>query len=272
MRFRLSNGLSLGYRTSGAGRVLILLHPIGTGARFWGAAMERLQTQYRCIAIDLRGYGDSDTPPARFSLDDLADDAIELLRAQGIQGAVVVGCSMGGMVAQGMLLKAPELFAAMVLTGTLHAQTPERRHIPLQRALDCRSGMPPVVDETLMRWFPPRFAADHPDVIGRVRQWLLELDPVVFSWSWEAIADLNYGERLRDITVPSLLIRGTEDAAGRSMPEMAALLPRGRFVEMAGAGHMAPIEQPDQLAILLSDFLQSTLAGPIPQHGSTVGG
>jgi pimeloyl-ACP methyl ester carboxylesterase len=89
----------------------------------------------------------------------------------------------------------------------------------------------------------------------RVRRWLLELDPVVFSWSWEAIAGLSYGERLRDIRVPALLIRGTEDAAGRAMPEMAQLLPRGRFIEMPRAGHLAPMEQPELLATMVRDFI-----------------
>lgn len=255
MRFRLSNGLALGYRSRGVGRVLVLLHPIGTRAEFWHGLVACMSDRYRCISIDLRGYGESDTPAAKFTLDELADDVLELLRAQGIHDAIAVGCSMGGMVAQGMLLKAPELFSGMILTGTLHTQTPERRGIPLQRAHDALRGMPPVIEETLKRWFPADYLAAGGADIERVRSWLQELDPVVFSWSWEAIAGLNYGERIRAIAVPSLLIRGSEDAAGRAMPEMAQLLPNGRFIEMANAGHMAPLEQPQAMAVLLREFI-----------------
>lgn len=256
MRFRLANGLGLGYRSSGAGRVLVLLHPIGMRAEFWDPLVALLRGEYRCVSVDLRGYGESDTPPARFSLDDLAGDVIELLRCQEIRGAVVIGCSMGGMVAQGAVLRAPELFSGMVLSGTIHTQTHESRKIPLQRAQDSLAGMPAVVEETLQRWFPTEFRANHAAVVQRVRSWLLDLDPVVFSWGWEAIAEVNYGERLRQIAIPALLVRGTEDPSGRSMPEMAQMMARGRFVEAPGAGHMLPMEQPQVLADMLRDFIR----------------
>ncbi|MEN9717307.1 MAG: hypothetical protein RIQ99_185, partial [Pseudomonadota bacterium] len=87
-------------------------------------------------------------------------------------------------------------------------------------------------------------------VVQRVRGWLQELDPVVFAWSWEAIAGLQYGERLREIAMPALLLRGTEDAAGRAMPEMARLMQRGHFLEIEGGGHMVPMEQPEAVADL----------------------
>lgn len=261
MRFRLANGLALGYRSSGAGRVLVMLHPVGTKAEFWNPLIAELRGEYRCLAVDLRGCGESDTPSARFSLDELAADVIELLRRQEIRDAVVMGCSMGGMVAQGMVLSAPDLFSAMVLTGTIHTQTPERRAIPLQRAKDCLGGMPPVIEDTLKRWFPPHFQAGNAAVVERVRNWLLELDPVVFAWSWEAIAGLSYGERLRHIKIPALLLRGSEDAAGQVMPEMAQMMARGHFVSMPGAGHMAPMEQPKETAALLREFIRGEIDG-----------
>jgi pimeloyl-ACP methyl ester carboxylesterase len=259
VRFRLKNGLAVGYRTSGAGRVLVLLHPVGTRAEFWDGMSACLEKEYRLLAIDLRGYGESDTPSERFTLDELADDVIELLRAQEIRDSVIVGCSMGGMVAQGMALRAPDLFSGLVLTGTIHTQTPERRHIPLQRANESLAGMPPTAGATLQRWFPAEFLAADGPVVQRVRRWLMELDPVVFSWSWEAIAGLNYGDRLREIAIPALLLRGTEDAAGRAMPEMAKLIPRGHFLEIPNGGHMVPMEQPEVVAAALREFIHAEI-------------
>jgi len=89
----------------------------------------------------------------------------------------------------------------------------------------------------------------------------LELDPVVFFWSWEAIAGLAYGEQLRQIAIPALLVRGTEDAAGRAMPEMAQLLQRAQFFEMPKAGYMAPMEQPQAFAELVRDFIAHEIEG-----------
>lgn len=136
MHFRLSNGLSMAYHVRGAGRIVMFLHPIGTRAAFWDGVVERIAGRYRCITVDLRGHGDSDVPRQSFSLDDLADDVIELLRFERARDAVVVGCSLGGMVTQGVALKAPDLLGGIVLADTGYKQTPEGRKAVQQRADD----------------------------------------------------------------------------------------------------------------------------------------
>lgn len=259
MRLRLSNGLGLAYRTRGAGRPIVLLHPVGTRGAFWEPVMDLLAERYRPIAVDFRGHGDSDTPSRKFSLDDLASDVIELLTMQGAPGAVVIGCSLGGMVTQGIALKAPELLSAVVIADTGYRQTAETRQAMVQRAAAALNGMPTVIDSTIERWFPAGFRTSQPAAVATVRQWLLEDDPVVFSWCWEAIRDLDYGERLRSIRLPALVVRGAEDASSRrdTMQELAGLLPQGRFVEMPEAGHVAPYQQPAQFVALVRDFLQT---------------
>src|SRR5262245_21069648 len=109
MRFKLSSGRALGYRTQGAGEVIVLLHPIGVSSAFWSSTIARLPADYRALAVDLAGHGDSDTPAGEFSLDDLADDVIELVGSLGNGPCIVVGSSMGGMIAQGVALRSPEL-------------------------------------------------------------------------------------------------------------------------------------------------------------------
>jgi 3-oxoadipate enol-lactonase len=257
MHFRLSNGLSMAYRVRGAGRVVMFLHPIGTRAEFWNGVVERLVDGYRCVTVDFRGHGESDVPSQRFSLDDLADDAIELLRMERAAGAVVVGCSLGGMVAQGIALTAPELLAGIVLADTSYTQTPESRKAVEQRAADSLKGMPAMLESTLTRWFPAPFLALDPPEVQACRAWLLEDDPVVFSWGWEAIRDLDYGARIARIDVPALVLRGSADASSQRpvMQAMAKLMPRARYVEIEGAGHVAPLEQPEAFAALLREFL-----------------
>ena len=149
----------------------------------------------------------------RFTLDDLADDVIELMRGEHA-GAAIVGCSLGGMVAQGIALKAPALVGGLVLAGTSHRQTPELRKAVEQRARDSLQGMPAMVNSTLARWFPAPFLYLNGPEVEACRRWLLEDDPVVFSWTWEAIRDLDYGDRIADINVPALLLRGEVDAIG----------------------------------------------------------
>lgn len=259
MRLRLSNGLSLAYSTRGAGRLIVCLHPVGTRRAFWEPVMDRLADRYRLVTVDFRGHGESDTPQRGFSLDELADDVIELLRQQKASGAVVMGCSLGGMVTQGIALKAPELLSGIVIADTGYMQTDETRKAMAQRAADALRGMPTVLDTTIERWFPAAFRRSNPGLVDQVKAWLLDDDPIVFSWCWEAIRDLSYGQRLATIKLPALVIRGAEDASSRreTMQEMAKILPRARFVEVPDAGHVAPMQDPDRFAAAVRDFLQA---------------
>lgn len=259
MRLRLSNGLSLGYSTQGAGRLIVCLHPVGTRRAFWEPVMERLADRYRLVTVDFRGHGDSDTPPQGFTLDELADDVIELLNQQKASGAVVMGCSLGGMVTQGIALKAPELLSAVVIADTGYMQSEESRKAMTQRAADALRGMPTVIDTTLERWFPAACRRSNPALVEQVKTWLLEDDPVVFSWCWEAIRDLAYGQRLATIKLPALVIRGAEDASSKreTMQEMAKLLPRARYVEIPESGHVAPMQDPDRFAAAVREFLKA---------------
>jgi 3-oxoadipate enol-lactonase len=263
MHFRLSNGLGMSYHVRGAGRIVLFLHPIGTRAAFWDGAIAHLGGNYRCITVDFRGHGDSDVPRQRFSLDDLADDVIELLRFERARDAIVVGCSLGGMVAQSIALKAPELLAGIVLADTNYKQTPEGRAIAQQRADQSLNGMPAMLQATLTRWFPERFLALNPPEVQACRSWLLDDDPVVFSWGWEAIRDLDYGERLRDIRLPALVLRGSIDASSQraTMQEMARLLPFARYVEIENGGHVVPLEKPEPFAKLLREFIEKDVRG-----------
>ena len=261
MHLRLSNGLSLNYHVRGAGRLAMFLHPIGTRGAFWDPVVDRMQDRCRCVTLDLRGHGDTDVPRERFTLDDLAADVIELLRVERASDAVLVGCSLGGMVAQAVALKAPELVSGLVLADTGYRQTDESRKAVLQRSQDALKGMPEMLHSTLARWFPARFLAlDGPEVQA-CRNWLLEDDPVVFSWGWQAIAELDFGDRIAGIKVPTLVLRGSVDASSsrETMQAMAKLLPRSRYVEIDGAGHVAPLEQPEDFATLFGEFLDKDM-------------
>lgn len=259
MQFRLRSGLGLHYRTAGAGRVIALLHPIGVHGGFWEPIAASLSRRYRVLAVDLRGHGGSDVPGAPFTLDELAADVIELLRAVGGERPVVAGCSLGGMVAQGIALQAPDLAGGLVLAGTNNALDEGGRAAMAQRAALAAQGMPRIVDQTIARWFSDAFRAHSGETVERVRQWLLEADPVVHAWSWQAIRGLDYGARIAAIAAPALVVCGSVDAS--CPPAMSrritGLLPRARYEELEGASHMAPLEEAARFAALVDGFVAS---------------
>lgn len=264
MRFRLSNGLSLRYRSRGIGRPVALLHPVGLCLEFWDGVVAALEPHCRLIVPDLRGHGDSDVPPGPFSLDDMADDTIELLRAVAGGPAVVVGCSMGGMVAQAIALRAPEILAGFVCANTGHTRNPQGRATMEARAVAAARGIPGVLDTTLSRWFSETVRLRRPELVLRAQNWLLETDPVVHSWAWRAIRDLEHGDRMKSVQVPGLCIAAADDqsTAPAALQALADALPHATYREMAATGHLAPLEQPELFATWVREFCETLpLAG-----------
>jgi 3-oxoadipate enol-lactonase len=259
MRFRGRSGLSLGYATRGAGPVIAFLHPVAMRGALWDEIASDLAQRYRVLTIDLRGHGASDVPPEPFTIEDLASDVIELLGALGGTRPVLAGCSLGGMVAQGVALAAPELLGGIVLADTAHTLPAAGREAMRQRAADALKGMPTLVDATLERWFTREFRARRGDIVERVRGWFLEADPVVHSWTWQAISRLDFRDRLAAIQVPVLVVCGSRDTScpPSVSEEMAGLLARGRYAELQDSSHMAPFEQPGRFAALVDEFVPS---------------
>lgn len=258
MRFRLQSGFSLRYITRGAGRLVALMHPIGLRAEFWSPVIAELQHRYRLVAIDARGHGDSDFS-GPFKLDDLANDAVELVRAVGAGPAVFVGCSMGGMVAQGVAALAPDIADAIVIANTTYTRDDSGRAMIEQRAVQAEKGMPVIAPSTLARWFNAQCQLNRPDLVLMARDWLLANDPAVHAIAWRAIRDLNFAEALRQSPLPKLCIGGSDDqsAAPSAVRQMADELPHATYREIAGAGHLAPLEEPREFAALLRAFIDA---------------
>lgn len=256
MRFRLKSGLALGYKTRGAGPIVALVPPIGCPKEFWDPLIAVMEHRCRLIAIEVRGHGDSDVPPAPFSLDDCADDLIELLCAlSNGRKALVAGCSMGAMVAMGCAVHAPDLVCALLASNT-HQRDAAGVALIAARAQACLDGMAPTVQATLDRWFNAAYRQARPDHLALARGWLTGADPIVHSWSWRAIHSLDYAARLRPLAIPKLVVAGECDQSS-SVAEVRHFASEigARFRTIASAGHLTPLENPEAFAACLVEIL-----------------
>ena len=257
MRFRLNNGLAIGYKTRGTGVPIVLIPSIGCPKEMWDGVMAELEDHYRVIAVEVRGHGESDVPGGPFTMDDLADDVIELLRALGGgQKAIVGGCSLGGQVSQGVGVKAPELLHGIVISNTGYRRNDKIRQTMEARALAAEQGMPAAVWTTLNRWFNEAYQKAHPEHVVLAHEWLVNADPIVHAWAWRAIKGLDYADRLASLKVPALAIAGGLDqsSAPAEVEAMAKALPDCAFRECKGAGHLSPLEQPREYAGFVKEF------------------
>lgn len=258
MRFRLKNGLCIGYKTRGLGPTIVLIPSIGCPKEMWDPVIGELEDSYRIIAMEVRGHGDSDVPSGPFTMDDLADDVIELVKAIGGGKAIVGGCSLGGQISQGVGVKAPEILNGIMISNTAHRRNDKIREVMEVRAKSCEQGMPASVWTTLNRWFNQEYQKAHPEHVALAHGWLMNCDPIVHAWAWRAIKGLAYEERLKSLKVPALAIAGGDDqsSGAAEVEQMAKDIPNCMFRVCKGAGHLSPVEQPREYAGFLREFAE----------------
>ncbi len=239
---------------AGAGRPVLFLHALGTDLRLWEHVLPRLPEGVQSIRCDLRGHGLSDCPPPPYAMGALVHDAEALLEVLGVTGAVVVGCSLGGMVAQGLAIKRPDLVAGLVLSNT--AARIGTAEIWQERiATMHEGGLRALSTPTLARWFPPAFHTT-PE-IALWRHLLERTPPDGYAGCAAAIAGTDFFRPLQDLKMPCLGIAGSED--GSTPPDLVRetveLIPDAEFALIRRAGHLPMVDHPDAYAEVLSAFL-----------------
>lgn len=252
------NTAHLAYIRDGKGVPLVLLHPIGLDHSFWRGVIAALDGSFDICAFDLTGHGGSAACMDGVTIEDLAADLAATMRADGLGSAIVVGCSLGGMVAQALAIAAPDLAQGLVLANTNFIQTEAGRTAMRARADEARKGMAQIAPGTLDRWFTPDVVAANTQGVAHIRRVLLASDALSHARCWEAIGDLDLAAGLPAITVPALVVAGGDD---RSIPleksrALAEALPQGALHVIAGAGHLTPFERPGEFADLVKAFAE----------------
>ena len=138
----------IAWEALGDGPALLLIHGLGYERHGWGPLPALLAEDFRVLLFDNRGIGESDAPPGPYTTALMAGDALGVLDAAGIERAHVVGTSLGGMVAQELVLTAPERVDRLVLACT----TPGHSTYPIpQRTLDLVARFPTLAPEEAYR-------------------------------------------------------------------------------------------------------------------------
>ena len=250
--------------------VVLLLHGVTGHARTWDTEGAALASSYRVLALDQRGHGDSDPPPdTDYTVASLTADLAAFADALKLSRFAVVGLSLGGRVAIQYAGTHPARVSRLVVVdigpeiapqgrgrvGGLMASAPERFATSDEAFAYLRLNNPRYTEAML------RHRATHglralPDG-GLTWKYDRGLRDLVRSGRWSDPIDL--WPAWRALACPTLLVRGAEsdilttDIAKR----MVDAQPHARYVEVAGAGHTVPGDQPDVFLTLLRDFLDS---------------
>jgi 3-oxoadipate enol-lactonase len=242
-----SNGSTFHCRVDGSGPWVMLSHGLATDMTMWDELTEALKDRYRVLRYDARGHGGSAATEGDYTLDMLVADAVGILDALGIDKTHFCGLSMGGMVGLGLLLDHPNRLHSAVIADSRHTTRPDFTEAWLRRAEEVRKGgVEAIVQSTIGRWSSSGMAERSPATIERLRTMIRRTSANGYRGCAAALARLNYGYRLGEINIPTLLICGSEDhgAPPENTGQMHAAIKGSRFVEIKGAGHISNVEQP----------------------------
>ncbi|WP_435141326.1 3-oxoadipate enol-lactonase [Pseudopelagicola sp. nBUS_19] len=251
--------IRLHYRVDGDhdGAPVVFINSLGTDMRLWNPILPYLPKGLRIIRYDVRGHGLSDAPTGPYAMGALISDAEQLLDHLGVQDAIVVGLSIGGMIAQGLAVKRMDLVRALVLSNT--AAKIGNASIWDDRISAVKSGgVAALAEATMQRWFSKDYLKK-PEVV--IWQNLFERTPADgYIGCSHAIKGTDFYTPTSGLRLPTLGIAGSED--GATPPDLVRetidLVPGSRFKMIHRAGHLPCVEQPETYGALLSDFLQET--------------
>jgi 3-oxoadipate enol-lactonase len=233
---------------------IVFLNSLGTDLRLWDKTVAALPPGWRAIRMDKRGHGLSDCPRGPYSMGALIRDAERVIDGAGVRGAVIVGCSIGGMIAQGLAVKRPDLARALVLSNTGARIGTAAMWAERIAAVEA-GGIEAIADAVMARWFAPAFRAS-PEATGW-RHMLTRTPAAGYAGCCAAIAGADFLTTTARLTLPTLAIAGSED--GSTPPDLvretAALIAGSRFVLIRGAGHLPCVEAPEAFSAALAGFL-----------------
>jgi 3-oxoadipate enol-lactonase len=257
MLFARINGVLLHYRLSGpAGApALVVANSLGTDARIWDGVIERLSARYRILSYDKRGHGLSDVVEGEYTLDQHLDDVLGLMDHVGIDRAGFAGVSIGGLIGQGLALRAPERFVGFALCNTA-AKVGDAAFWAQRMGAVRADGTAAIADGIMERWFSPGFHRERPDELAGWRNMFLASNRQGYAATCATLRDTDLTADISAISLPTLVVAGSEDRATpvELVRGCADAIPGARFVIIDGVGHIPSIEQPEVLSSMLGDF------------------
>jgi 3-oxoadipate enol-lactonase len=247
-----SDGARIAYDTWGArdGSPVLMIQGLGMNARAWALQRGAFGRGHRCVAIDNRGTGHSDAPPGPYDLLRMAQDAVEVLDAEQIASAHVVGASMGGVIAQILGVNYPDRVQSLVLACTACRHHKWRRDLLAEWAEAVSARGMTALTEDGMRWLVgPRIQRRFGVFVNVLARVLVQTKPHAFAAQVEAILAMPDDMRLElhTITAPTLVITGSQDTLTPlgDAEELAELIPTSRLYVLRGAAHGLMAETPN---------------------------
>ena len=263
-RLQIAPDLSLDVADEGDGPLVILIAGGFMDMDQWQPVADVISDSYRIVRYDQRGIGESDQPTEGYTVDQFAEDAVNLIKTLDSGPAVLVGNSLGGTVAMGAAFAAPELVRGIVTCSTSAGPTgpptpPETMQYMMRGA---QLPVPQAAAAMMDILFATDFIDEHPDMLddavekrSKGAPMIATLGPLQSALIFDPI------ERLKTLGIPMLVLHGEEDVL--VLPDHAQLLAEAAGAKsqlIPAAGHALVVEQSNAVVEALTAFLESLSA------------
>lgn len=263
-----AGNLNVEYHIEGKGPPLLLIMGLGGQASSWGEPLlELLQREFTTVRFSNRGTGASDKPPGGFTIPQMAEDAAALMDAIGLDQAHVFGISMGGMIAQELVLSHASRVRGLVL-GCTNCGPARSVAVPAQTLVKFGQIMQLPVEERVQRFWEitvtPDFMVSRADFLARIME-LGMANPTpmeTFGLQFGAVQSFDSYDRLPAIKSPTLILHGDQDVLVpvENADILHRQIPGSQVRIIQGTGHCFFWEQPQEVAEEVIGFLSKAPA------------
>jgi len=259
-----ANGISMNYEITGDGKWLTLVHGAGDNLEAWWNQVPVFSRNYKLLAYDVRGYGQTETPSGEYSTDILVKDLYELLKALGINETYLLGYSMGGRIVVGLTLAHPGMVKALIIANSGFAPM-QRSEEEMQQMAKLREqrmkmveeqGLEPIMDESTNMVFSAGWPEKNPAVMEQYKKIRLKNNPKSYLVAMRAMVWGANPPDVSSIKCPTLIIGGESDSLMGAEGAKATheLIPGSQLVVMP-TGHASAIEKPNEFNSAVLNFL-----------------
>ncbi|HJX79251.1 alpha/beta fold hydrolase [Glutamicibacter sp.] len=256
-KLRGSDGSTVAYRRYGTGeRVLTALHSLALDGSWYEPLAASLGAQYSILAPDFRGHGQSTQGHSPVSLALIAKDVAAMWAAEGVEHSVVLGISLGGMVAQAVSGSFPQMVDAQILMATRGAFDETAAQGTRARAAEVRApqGLAQALEATMHRWFGDESANTRSPLVSQAREQWLQAGGDTIADYFEAMTQV--GEFQLETPPPTLVVAGADDrSTARPVIEALAAQISGAELVVADGGHLVAFDNPAEVVRVIRPFL-----------------
>ena len=245
---------------SSNGPYVILVHGLGLNKEMWGWQTNELSKNFSVVTYDLIGHGESKDPEGKLNLEKFSEQILKIMNFLSIKKTALIGFSLGGMIARKFAIKYNEKLWALAVLNSAHKRDRKAKDAVQLRVKKVKiDGPQATTEDALNRWFTEEYRKNNPDVMNKIRNWVMGNKKDVYPKAYQVLVD-GVDELLDPslpINCPTLILTGDEDFG--NSPQMSSEISKqikgSELKILPGLRHMALIEDASTVNNLLLEFL-----------------